>query len=29
MDSEGFDDDDSCRNSVFQYNYSHDNAGDP
>ncbi len=26
-DSEAFDDDNSCRNTVFQYNYSHDNAG--
>jgi hypothetical protein len=26
-DSEGFDDDCSCRRTIFQYNYSHDNAG--
>jgi len=26
-DSEAFDDDASCRGTVFQYNYSHDNAG--
>jgi len=26
-DSEAFDDDNSCRDTVFQYNYSHDNAG--
>ncbi|MBI5830973.1 MAG: right-handed parallel beta-helix repeat-containing protein [Armatimonadetes bacterium] len=26
-DSEAFDDDISCRGTVFQYNYSHDNAG--
>lgn len=26
-DSEAFDDDASCENTVFQYNYSHDNAG--
>lgn len=26
-DSEAFDDDNTCRNSIFQYNYSHDNAG--
>jgi len=26
-DSEAFDDDNTCRNTVFQYNYSHDNAG--
>lgn len=26
-DSEAFDDDNSCRGTVFQYNYSHDNAG--
>ena len=26
-DSEGFDDDMSCTGTVFQYNYSHDNAG--
>lgn len=27
MDGQGFDSDYSCRNSVFQYNYSHDNEG--
>jgi len=26
-DSEAFDDDNTCRGTVFQYNYSHDNAG--
>jgi hypothetical protein len=26
-DSEAFDDDNTCRNTIFQYNYSHDNAG--
>jgi len=26
-DSEAFDDDSSCTGSIFQYNYSHDNAG--
>jgi hypothetical protein len=26
-DSEGFDDDMSCTGTIFQYNYSHDNAG--
>lgn len=26
-DSEAFDDDNMCRGTVFQYNYSHDNAG--
>ena len=26
-DSEAFDDDISCRGTIFQYNYSHDNAG--
>jgi hypothetical protein len=26
-DSEAFDDDNTCRDTVFQYNYSHDNAG--
>ena len=26
-DSEGFDDDISCTGTIFQYNYSHDNAG--
>lgn len=26
-DSEGFDDDLGCRGTIFQYNYSHDNAG--
>ena len=26
-DSEAFDDDNTCRNTVFQYNFSHDNAG--
>jgi hypothetical protein len=26
-DSEGFDSDQGCRNTLFQYNYSHDNAG--
>jgi len=27
MDGQGFDSDYNCRNSVFQYNYSHDNDG--
>lgn len=26
-DSEAFDDDNTCRGTIFQYNYSHDNAG--
>jgi hypothetical protein len=27
LDGQGFDSDFSCRNSIFQYNYSHDNEG--